>query len=484
MTRSVIYLLGGIHFFAGLSMTLPAAVGLWSHEPQGWVYLGFAVFTLLIAAIPLRFVKRDSIKVTPKVGIAAVSLGWFCVPLFAALPMLATGEVGSFTDCYFESVSGFTTTGASVLANVDSLSRATHFWRTYIQWMGGMGIVLVTVAVFSFLGEGGIRLYNAEVPGLKDDKLLPRVATVARTLWLTYIVISAVQVLLLRLGGMSWFDAVCHTFATMATGGYSTKTASLAYWDSSYLQWVVTAFMAVAGANFALHATVFRHKGLGYLRDPETRFYLGTMVLATGLISVARASTGPVGSWDTFLRHNAFSVVSVMTTTGFANCDYEQWQNTTQLPAIVLVALMFVGGAGGSTGGGFKCIRLLLLFKLLGAEIKRVIHPRAIVSVKLAGQTVPDHACRLVAVLFFAWAAVFLVASLSLAMLGIDAVTALTAVAATLNNVGPGLGTVGPSENYGYLPSTAKWILSVCMVGGRLELLSVLPLLAPGFWRR
>jgi trk system potassium uptake protein TrkH len=484
MTRSLLYLVGGINLFAGASMLLPLLYALATGEDLVAIHAVSLAVTVVPSLVILRRVGRADLRMTPRTGIAAVAVGWITVPLFSALPFLLSGGFGGFTDSCFESVSGFTTTGSSILVEVEPVARSLLLWRSYIQWMGGMGIVLVTVAVFSFLGGGALQLYRAEVPGLKDDKLYPRIATVARTLWLTYILLTAAQVLLLLLGGVSLFDAVCHAFTTLATGGYSTHTASIAYFESPYVQWVVVVFMALAGVNFALHATALSHRGLGYLRDAEFRFYAGILLVSAALIALARWSGGPVAWSESFVRENVFSVVSILTTTGYANCDYEQWQTATHAPALILTLLMFVGGMGGSTGGGIKCIRFLLLLKLLRREAGRIMHPRAVHAVKLMGRTVPDDVLRATAVFFFAFVLLFVVASLALALLGLDAVTAVTAVASALNNIGPGFGSVGPAENFHHLPDIAKWILMVCMIAGRLEVYTLLLLGFPSFWRR
>jgi trk system potassium uptake protein TrkH len=484
MLKSIVYLVGSINLFVGISLIVPLAASLIYGEPQWTLFLISFFVTVTPSVIPLLLIRRDSIKVTHRNGLAAVCIGWFTAPLFAALPFCLSGEIGCPTDCYFESVSGFTTTGSSILVQIEGISHGILLWRSLIQWLGGMGIVLVTVALFSFLGVGGMELFRAEVPGLKEEKLYPRIASVARTLWLTYIIISAAQVVLLLLGGMGFFDALCHTFTTMATGGFSTRTASIAAFPSPYIQWVFIVFMALAGTNFSLHATALRHRGLGYLRDTEFRFYMGAFLVSIGLISAARLLSSPINGIETFIRENAFSVVSLMTTTGFANCDYEQWQAYTHFPSVLLVLIMFIGGMGGSTGGGMKCIRTLLLFKMLRSEINRLIHPKAIHKVRVLGHAVPEEVLKNTSGFFLLYIFVFLVAALALLMMDLDAVTAFSAVAATINNIGPGLGTVGPAENYAHLPLAAKWVLIVCMVAGRLEVYTVAVVIFPTFWKK
>ena len=484
MIISILYLVASINLFICLCLIAPLVTALVYGESQWKIFLVSLLVTVIPSLLPLVIIKRDRIKVTQRSGMAAAGIAWFLTPLCAAIPYMLSGEIGGLTDSYFESVSGFTTTGSSILQTIEPISHAVLLWRAMTHWLGGMGIVLVTVAFLSFLGVGATSLYQAEVPGLKDDKLFPRIATVARTLWLTYIILSILQVLLLVLGGMSLFDAFCHMCATMATGGFSTRTASVGAYDSAYLQWVIITFMAIAGANFSLHATVISHRGISYLRDPEFKFYLGVILVSAALISVSRLLTGPVDRVELFVRENVFAVVSTITTTGFVSCDYERWEKLTYVPTMVLVTIMYVGGCSGSTGGGIKCVRILLLLKMAYREILRVIHPRALHTVRLQGRTVPDEALRATAALAILWVAFALGAILAVTLMGLDIVTAVTGVAATLNNVGPGFGTVGPAENFAHIPMAAKWVFTVCMIVGRLEIFTVFVLFFPPFWKK
>jgi trk system potassium uptake protein TrkH len=484
MLRTILYLVGSINLFTGACMLLPLTTCLVYGERQWILFLISMAITVVPSTVPVLLYGKDSVKVTRRAGLAAAGIGWFAAPLFAALPFFLSGEIGGVTDCYFESVSGFTTTGSSILSRVEDISHGILMWRSMIQWLGGMGIVLVTVALFSFLGVGGVELFRAEVPGLKEEKLYPRIATVARTLWITYIIISAAETVLLLVGGMDLFDALCHTFTTMATGGFSTKTAGIAHYQSPFIHWVIIVFMMLAGTNFSLHATVVSHRGLAYFKDPEFRFYSGAFVISVVLVSASRLLAAPVENVERFIRENAFTVVSLMTTTGYANCDYELWQSATHFPSVLLVLLMFVGGMGGSTGGGMKCIRIMLLFKILRREINRLIHPRAIHHVKIGGRIVSEEAVKTTSAFLVLYILVFITGALALAVMGIDAVTSISAVAASINNIGPGLGTVGPAENYLHLPVAAKWILIICMVAGRLEVYTIVALFFPTFWKR
>jgi trk system potassium uptake protein TrkH len=421
-------------------------------------------------------------EVGHKEGLLIVTLGWILAAGFGALPFYFYGTFPTYTDAYFEAMSGFTTTGASVLAAIESQPVGILFWRDLMHWLGGMGIVVLSLAVLPLLGAGGMQLFKAEVPGPTADKLVPRVRETAKRLYLAYSAISVVEVVLLLAGGMSLFDSLTHTFGTMGTGGFSPRNASVGAYNSAYLEMVIAAFMFIAGANFMLHYQALVKRDLGsYLRDEEFRFYAGVVGLfiltIVGNLMLFRVYPGVL----TALRHATFSVVSIITTTGFVTVDFAQWPPYSHYG---LLLLMFIGGCAGSTGGAIKCVRVWLLLKIAYGQIHKIIHPKAVRTLRYNGKPVPVEVVQGVQSLFVLYMAVFLVSSLLLAWLGLDAFTALSAVAATLGNVGPGLGTVGPAENYSHFPLLAKWVCSFAMLAGRLEIYSVLVLLVPEFWRR
>jgi trk system potassium uptake protein TrkH len=417
-------------------------------------------------------------SISHREGVLIVTLGWIAVAICGALP-LWLGVPLSFTDAFFESMSGFTTTGSSILTNIEILPRSLLLWRSLTHWLGGMGIIVLSLAILPFLGVGGMQLYKAEVPSPIVDKLQPRIRDTAATLWKVYVAITIAEVGLLVACGMNIFDAVCHSFGTLATGGFSTKNASIAFYENPAIHWIITIFMLASGINFALYFQALRGRPWCLWRDPECRTFVGIVTVMTILCTGDLWKNTTIPLLDC-LRLAAFQVVSVITTTGYATADYETWPALSQ---ILLVLCMFLGASTGSTGGGIKTMRLMLLVKQSLREIFRLIHPRAVIQLKLGAKPVPADIQASIWGFFTLYVAVFCLAGIFLATMGIDLPTAYTAVAATLGNVGPGLGTVGPAENFAHLPAAAKWILSLCMLLGRLELYTVLVLCIPEFWR-
>jgi trk system potassium uptake protein TrkH len=343
-----------------------------------------------------------------------------------------------------------------------------------------MGIIVLSIAILPFLGVGGMQLFKAEVPGPVADKLKPRIAETAKILWKVYILISGAETLLLMAGGMSLFEALCHTFGTMATGGFSTRNISIGSYDKAYFDGVIVVFMILAGTNFSLHYQALTGDFRAFSRNSEVRFYwtilAGAMLFATLILRVQVYDTVA-----TAFRYASFQVTSIMTTTGYTTADFEKWPSFVQY---ILVVLMFIGGSAGSTGGGIKCVRILLLLKQGRRELSRLIHPHGIIPVRLGGQVVPDGVIQSVWGFFFLFILVFILASVIMSLLGLDIITAFVSVAATINNIGPGLGAVGPMDNYTSIPVIGKWILTFCMLVGRLELYTIIILLVPEFWKR
>jgi trk system potassium uptake protein TrkH len=378
-------------------------------------------------------------------------------------------------------MSGFTTTGASVLTNIEANPRGILFWRSLTHWLGGMGIIVLSLAILPFLGVGGMQLFKAEVPGPVPEKLTPRIQQTAFLLWAVYVLLSLAETLLLMVAGMNLFDALTHTFGTMATGGFSPKNLSVGFYRSPFVDWIITVFMFLAGANFTLHYFALRGRLSVFWKDEEFRFYTWITLFGTATVMAIHLAGNAYSSAGDALRFSAFQVVSILTTTGFVTADFEKWPAYTQL---LLLVLMFVGGCAGSTGGGMKNIRILLLAKQAGAEIRRLLHPRSVIVPRIGGKVVEREAMNSVAVFFVVYMALFVGASLFMAGLGLDLVSAISSVAATLGNIGPGLGIVGPMDNYAAVPQAGKWILSACMLLGRLELFTVLMLFVPGTWRK
>ena len=437
--------------------------------------------TLMCGVLLLFFYRKSVVTVmSHREGIVVVALGWFAAGIFGALPFYFGNVFDLLVDSVFESVSGFTTTGASVLTNIEAVPRGLLLWRSLTHWLGGMGIIVFSLAILPFLGVGGMQLYKAEVPGPVPDKLKPRIKDTAMLLWQVYLLFTVLETVLLMLGGMDFFDAVCHTFGTMATGGFSTKNSSIGQYNSAYIDWVIILFMFIAGANFSLHYRLLRGKPLYLLRDPEFRFYAFITVVCILLIALFIYGVNYDSPLEA-IRQSAFQVISICTTTGYATADYELWP---ALPQAILFILMFIGGCAGSTGGGMKCMRILLLIKHSYHELIRLVHPRAVKHVKLGGQIVKPEVLSGIWGFFVLYLGLFVLASLVMSALGVDVLTAFASVAACIGNIGPGLGTVGPAENYAHIPVLGKWVLLFCMILGRLEIYTVIILLVPEFWRK
>jgi trk/ktr system potassium uptake protein len=477
----ILNIIGILTFFFGLTMLFPLIVGLYYQDSSVIPLLESMGITALAGLIVYLIFRKDRVEViSQREGMAIVAVGWTVVGFCGAIPFYLGDGFYTFTDAFFESVSGFTTTGASILTNIEAVSKGLLFWRSFIQWLGGMGIIVLSVAILPFLGVGGMQLYKAEVPSPVPDKLKPRIRDTAKILWQVYALISLAQVILLLLGGMSLFDALCHTFTTMPTGGFSTRNASVAHYDSVYFDCVIILFMLLAGINFSLHYQMLRGKTLAFWQDSECRFFLGTVLVLVCLVG-----------WDVFksvyatigeaLRYGAFQVVSIVTTTGFATADYEQWPAMSQL---ILLLSMFIGASAGSTGGGMKCLRIMLCFKYCYKELFSLVHPRAVSLIKIGGKTVPDDVMRSVLGFMALYVGLFAISSVVLAGTGVDFITAIGAVAASIGNIGPGFGMVGPAENYAAIPAFGKWLLAWCMLLGRLEIFTVIILVVPEFWRK
>lgn len=442
-------------------------------------------------SLPVWFLTRGKVTLSVKDGFAIVTLAWFSIGLFSALPFVMTGAIPNITDAFFEAMSGVTTTGASILGNpatmphlpqgIESLGKGVLFWRSFIQWIGGMGIIVFSIAILPLLGVGGVQLFKAEVPGPVPDKIKPRVQETAKSLWLVYLGVTAVEVLLLSLGGMSFFDSLCHAFTTMATGGFSTKNASIGHFNSAYIEYVIILFMFIAGVNFTLHwkAITGRFKS-GYLRDGEFKFFGVLVILVTAFLAVDISLSRGEFTHKVF-RDSLFQVVAILTTTGYGTSNYLLWGPFAQ---ISLLLLMFVGGCAGSTGGGMKIARIMVVIKYSLSEIKRLLHPRAIIPVRIGRHMISDEVIRNTLGFVLFYVSIFVIVSVLLAAMGLDIESALGATAASIGNIGPGLGSVGPAANYAHLPLLGKWLLTFCMILGRLEIFTVMVFLSTMFSRR
>jgi len=479
--RRVLRLIGLLVFFVGLSMALALLVSVIYKEPSTWDLAASMVITCVAGLLIFLGTKGEEVShLSHRDGVAIVTLGWFVAGAVGALPFLLSGSIDNFTDAYFETVSGFTTTGASILSDIEKLPRGILMWRSIIQWLGGMGIIVLSIAILPFLGIGGMQLYKAEIPSPVVDKLRPRISDTAKVLWKVYILITVLQILLLLGGGMSLFDSVCHTFCTMPTGGFSPKNKSVAHYDSPYFDGVIIVFMLLAAINFSLHYRLLKGEVGIFGKDPECRVFVGLVGILTLLVTLdLYGSVYP--SLAQAFRYAAFQVSSMITTTGFVTADYDTWPS---LSRCLLVLCMFLGGMAGSTGGGIKTVRLMVMAKHAYQEVFRIIHPHAVRAVKLGGKPVAGDILSSIWGFFFLYLTIYVMSALILAGLGMDPISAFSAVAACIFNVGPGLGSVGPTQNFLAVPFLGKWVLILGMILGRLEIYTVIVLFMPEYWRK
>ena len=475
------YVLGQFLIVLGGSMVVPLIVAL-TGAGDSWNPVGYSMAITVAAGLGLisRCPKPKS-ELAIREGLLLVVTVWISASVFGGLPFYFTPHFGTFTDSVFEAASGFTTTGATVLSDVSVLPRSVQFWRHFSHWLGGMGIVLLGVAVLPLLGIGGMHLYRAEFSGAKSEKLKPRITETALSLWRIYFAMTIAEYFALRLAGMNPFESACHTFSTLGTGGFSTRTASIAGFNSPLIDYIIIVFMLLSGASFARQYQLWvERRPKPFFRDVEIRAYGLIVVVSStviGLVLWLQSGYAPEHAF----RAALFQVSSIITTTGFATEDFERW---LPLPQLILLALMFCGGCTGSTAGGLKVSRMVLLQEVVRREFRRMVERRGVFAVRMGNQVVPESTVQSVLNLVYLAFLINFVSVLLLAALGVDVLTSISAVAANMFNVGPGLGNVGPTEHYGHLPALAKWILSGCMIAGRLEFYTALVVLAPPFWRK
>ena len=478
--KSVLHILGFLVIILGLMMVLPLSLSYFYDDGSDKGILYSMLTSIGSGLLMFKFTSTKT-DLSIRDGFLVVSMGWFIMALFGALPYFFSGAIPEFTDAFFESMSGFTTTGATILTEIEALPKSLHFWRAFTHWIGGMGIIVLSLAILPMLGIGGMQLFKAEVPGPTADKLTPRVQQTAKILWLVYVGITALEVIFLLFGDMDLFDAVCHSFATMATGGFSTKNASIGAYNSAYIDYVITIFMFIAGANFALHYKFLIGKFDTHFKDFEFKTYLGIVLVVSIIITITNYSNEIYSSLATSFQFGIFQTVTIVTTTGFGTADYELWSPTAQL---LIFILMFIGGSAGSTGGGMKVIRLIVIIKHGFIELKKLIHPNAIIPLRIGNRVVPKDVVFSIIGFFLLYIMLFVVVSIILSLLGIDYITSLGASASCLGNIGPGLGMVGPTDNYAFIPDIGKWVLSLTMLIGRLEIYTVIVILTTSFWKK
>ncbi len=478
--KTVFRLLGSLLFIESFFLLLSTAVSLIYSEPSYYALLIPASITFALGALSWKRKTKTPAHVGKKEGYLIVALVWVVFSIFGALPFVISGDIPNYTDAFFETMSGFTTTGASILNDIESMPKGLLFWRSITQWMGGMGMIVMSLAILPMLGIGGMELFAAEVPGPTADKLHPRVRQTAKRLWGIYAGFTVIETILLMFGGMDLFDAVNHAFTTMATGGYSTKQASIAN-ESAYIQYIITLFMFIAGVNFSLSYFALKLKFKKVFTNEEFRYYTGFVIAFTAALTIIVFSRNYDAGFEKAFRDALFQVVSLITTTGFATADYLQWG---ALGIILSFTMMFFGGSAGSTGGGIKIVRIVMLFKNSFLEFKRLLHPNAIIPVRLNHRAIKPEIVTNVLAFIVVYILTFVIGTIVMSGLGLDLDSAMGSVIASLGNIGPGIGSVGPSENFAHIPQIGKWFLSFLMLMGRLELFTVMIIFTPVFWKK
>jgi len=480
--KTILKILSILILILSLFMIVPAVVALIYKEYNAFYsFIETIIFTMMISILAIVLLKKaKEATLSTKDGFLLVTFGWFVAALVGSIPFYISGCIPSYVDAFFETISGFSTTGASILNDIESLPKSMLFWRSLTHWLGGMGIIVLTVAILPLMGIGGLQLIKAEMPGPAVDKISPRIADNAKYLWLIYIVLTIAETILLMYGNMNLFDALTHTFGTVATGGFSTKDSSIQYFDSPYIETVVTIFMLLAGINFMMHYSFVTGRFKTILKNSEIKVYLSIFILATFFITFNMNREMYIDVWES-LRLASFQAASILTTTGYVSMDYQRWPYFAQG---VLFMLMFVGGCSGSTAGGIKVIRITMLLKQAVNEMKYLLHPMGIFTLKANKHTVKKDIVYAISGFFFLYIAIALLLALIVSTSGVSLSTSLSSALAILGNIGPGFGNVGPASNYYFYPDYVKWALSFGMLAGRLEIYTVLVIFTPFFWKK
>ncbi|MEN7972805.1 MAG: TrkH family potassium uptake protein [Verrucomicrobiota bacterium] len=480
--RAVFHLVSYMTLVIGIAIVGCAGVSFYYGEPlEIQLSLIYAGLIAIVCAGVVGLLTRGDINLSRRDGFGVVVFGWLSATIFGSLPYIFSDVIPHPVSAMFETMSGFTTTGASVLSGLEEIPRGIHFWRALTHWFGGMGVLVLCVAILPFLGVGGMQIYRAEMPGPSKDRLTPRITTTAKLLWGVYALLTLIEAMLLKfVGKMGWFDAFCHTFGTMATGGFSTYSASVGAFDSAVIDTIIIIFMFLAGVNFSLHYHALTGKPGRYFRDPEFRFYFIFLAGASLFITFNVWFSGDVSLGRCF-RDATFTATSILTTTGFCTADFDQWPNASRL---LLVVMMFMGGCAGSTGGGMKIVRVFIMFKKMLREMKLFMRPSAVIQMKLGGKPVEQEIVSHISAFFAIFVLIFAVGSFVMTFFTPNLETAATSVIATLGNIGPGLNAVGATQNYAAIPVAGQGILIAFMLLGRLELYTVLILFLPSFWKK
>jgi len=481
--RLVLRVMGSLVLIESIVLLAISIIPIIYGENDAYFFLLSSLICFIFAGLSLLLGRKHSPYIGKREGSVIVTFTWIIFTLFGLLPFWLSGSIPSFTNAFFETISGFTTTGASILNNIEELSHGMLFWRSMTHWMGGLGIIVISLAVLPVFGVSGTQLFAAESSGPTKDKIHPKISETAKRLFAIYITLTIVETILLWFGGMNWFDAICHSFATIATGGFSTKQASIGYWDSSYIQYVISIFMILSGVNFSLYYFGLKNKWHKVRENEELRYFLITLFTFAIIVTLSLIDFSKVQSFQTLeiaWRNAFFTVSSLMTTTGFATVDYMFWQPLTW---VILLIVMLTGASAGSTSGGMKMIRVVISIKAIYFQFKQLIHPNAVFPIRYSKHMVREDIVTRVLAFTLLYLTIVTLGILVLAISGMGFQESIGGLITCLGGVGPGLGLVGPAGNFAYVPEFSKWFLSLIMLMGRLELFTVLLLFTPAFWK-
>jgi len=477
--RMIVKSLGMVICIEALCM-LPSLLVSLIYGQDDWKAFLFAIMISFACGFLMSLTRTGNSNFSTRDGFAVVALSWISISVFGSLPFLFSGAISSPIDAFFETVSGFSTTGASILKNIEALPRGLLFWRSFTNWMGGMGVLVLTLAVLPTAGASSFHIMKAEATGPSTEKLVPKLGQTAKILYTIYTAMTALQVILLLISGMPLFDSLVHSFGSAGTGGFSIKNTSIGAYNNVFAEVIITVFMFLFGINFTLYFQILRGNYRNIMKDTEFRFYLGTVLVSILLITADLFRNG-LFTIGQSLRHSSFQVSTIITTTGYSTTDFNLWPTFSK---VILMVLMFFGASAGSTGGGMKCIRIVLLLKIAKREIMKAIHPRAINTVKVGHSTVSDEILAETTSFFFIYIALFALSSIIVSIDGKDLVTSVTASIATISNIGPGFGAIGPLGNFSEFSTITKLVLSFNMIAGRLELIPMLILFSPLSWKK